>query len=119
MADGAGTCAKMMFDIHQRGKSLGYSLGGAIGSLFCRGGKPTGAGDMDALLTRILEGRQHRFFCSQFVVFVYQFVAEQNRIPGAALFNVNDAKVEPSELAAKLQHHQYFQEIGCMMPDQR
>jgi hypothetical protein len=74
---------------------------------------------MDALLTRILEGRQQRFFCSQFVVFVYQFVAEQSGIPAAALFNVNDAKVAPSELAAKLQHHRYFKEVGYMMPNQR
>lgn len=119
LADGAGTCAKMMFDIHQQGSNLGYSLGGAIGSLFGGGGKPTGAGDMDALLTRILNGRQQRFFCSQFVVFVYQFVAEQNGMPAAALFNINDAKVEPSELAARLQNHQHFNEVGYVMPDQR
>lgn len=94
-------------------------MGGAIEPLFGRGGKSTGAGDMDAILTRIHAGRRQRFFCSQFVVFVYQFVAEQNRNPGAALFNVSDAKAEPSELAAKLLHRQYFQEIGYMMHDQR
>ena len=119
LADGSGTCAKMMFDIHQSGSNLKYSLGGAIGSLFGRGGKPTAPGDMDALLTRILGGRRQGFFCSQFVVFVYQFVTEQNGLPAAALFNVNDAKVEPSELAAKLQQNSHFNEVGYLMPDQR
>ena len=119
LAEGAGTCAKMMFDIHQRGSNLKYSIGGAIGSLFGKGGRPAPAGDMDALLTRILDGRRQGFFCSQFVVFVYQFVAEQNRLPATALFNVNDAKVEPSELAARLQGHRFFEEIGYVMPDQR
>ena len=82
VAAGAGTCAKMMFDIHNRGRNLGYTVGGAIGSLFGGPGKAASPSQMDALLDRILQGRQHRFFCSQFVVFVYQFVAEQCGLPG-------------------------------------
>ena len=119
LAEGAGTCAKMMFDIHQQGRNLKYSLGGAIGSLFGGSGNTSSAGEMDALLSRILDGRRQGFFCSQFVVFVYQFVAEQNRIPATTLFNVNDAKVEPSELASRLQGHRDFNAVGYLMPDQR
>jgi hypothetical protein len=119
VAAGAGTCARMMFDIHQRGRNLGYSAGGAIGSLFGGAGRAASGSQMDALLDRILQGRHHRFFCSQFVVFVYQFVAEQCQLPAATLFSGNDAKVEPSELAAKLQRSPQFTEIGYLMPDQR
>lgn len=119
IAAGAGTCAKMMFDINQRGHNLGYSLFGALGSLFGKAGKADSAAQMDALLDRILQGRQHRFFCSQFVVFVYQFVAEQCGFPAASLFSANDAKVEPSELAAKLRNHRLFGEAGYLMPNER
>ena len=35
-------------------------------------------------LDRILAGKGHPFFCSQFVVYVYQFVAEQTEV-GALL----------------------------------
>jgi len=119
MARGAGTCAKMMFDIHQSGGQLGYSLIGAIGSLFGGRGEAATRGEMDALLDRILEGRSHRFFCSQFVVYVYQFVAEQCGVAAASLFQVSDAKVHPSALAAKLKRHPLFREAGWLMPSQR
>jgi hypothetical protein len=119
MAEGAGTCAKMMFDIHQRRGSLGYSIPGAVGSLFGGTGKPATASEMDGLLDRILEGRNNRFFCSQFVVYVYQFVAEQSRVGAAAAFNMRDAKVEPSALAASLQRHPMFVEAGYLMPKER
>ncbi len=116
---GAGTCAKMMFDIHQGGQNLGYTVWGAIGSLFGGAGTAASRSDMDALLDRILQGRQHRFFCSQFVVFVYQFVAEQCGLPAATMFSSHDAKVEPSELAASLQRSSQFAETGYLMPEQR
>jgi hypothetical protein len=119
MARGAGTCAKMMFDIHQRGAQLGYSLAGAVGSLLGGRGKAATPKEMDELLDRILEGRSHRFFCSQFVVYVYQFVAEQCGVSATSLFQVSDAKVHPSGLAAKLKRHSMFSEVGWLMPNQR
>jgi hypothetical protein len=118
MAAGAGTCAKMMFDIHARGRNLGYSVAGAVGSLFGQGRATTPA-EMDALLDRILTGRGHRFFCSQFVAYVYQFVAEQNGKPATAVFNLSDAKVSPSTLAALLGNHGLFREAGYLMPRER
>jgi hypothetical protein len=119
MAAGAGTCAKMMFDIHQSGNTLGYSILGAIGSLFGAGGSAATRTQMDDLLDRILTGRQHRFFCSQFVVYVYQFVAEQNGVTAGNIFNVADAKVPPSLLAAELSRHSSFVEVGYLMPGSR
>jgi hypothetical protein len=53
LGQGAGTCAKMMFDIHQRSGNLGYALGGAIGSLFGGRGRATTPEQMDSLLDRI------------------------------------------------------------------
>ncbi len=116
---GAGTCAKIMFDIQMRNKNLKYNLIGAIGSLFGGRGNAMTPADMDSLLDRILAGKGHPFFCSQFVVYVYQFVAEQNGVPAAQLFNLNDAKVSPSVLARKLQGSAVFNEVGYMMPNQR
>jgi len=119
MAAGAATCARMMFDIHQSGKTLGYSITGAIGSLFGRRGSAATPTQMDQLLDRVLTGKQHRFFCSQFVVYVYQFVAEQNGVPAGRIFNVADAMVPPSLLAADLANHSSFAEVGYLMPGAR
>jgi ATP phosphoribosyltransferase len=68
---------------------------------------------------RILAGKGHPFFCSQFVVYVYQFVAEQNRVSARDVFNLSDVKVSPSELASKLQRNRFFNEAGYMMPNER
>jgi len=116
---GAGTCAKMMFDIQTRNKNLKYNLMGAIGSLLGGPGHAMTAADMDNLLDRILAGKGHPFFCSQFVVYVYQFVAEQNGVRATQVFNLDDAKVSPSLLANKLQGSGFFKEAGYMLPDQR
>jgi len=116
---GAGTCAKIMFDIQNRNKNLKYNLLGAIGSLLGGPGKATTPADMDKLLDRILAGKGHPFFCSQLVVYVYQFVAEQNGVPAAQIFSMNDAKVSPSLLASKVQASTFFNEVGYMMPNER
>lgn len=119
MGAGAGTCAKMMFDIHGNGRNLGYSVLGAIGSLLGSPGRAATRGEMDGLLDRILEGRDQRFFCSQFVVFVYQFVAEQCGVAATTLFASADAKASPSSLATSLNRHRLFAEVGYLMPGQR
>jgi len=119
IGQGAGTCAKLMFDIQMRNKNLKYNLLGAIGSLLGGPGRAPTPADMDGLLDRILAGKGHPFFCSQFVVYVYQFVAEQNGMRGAQWFNLNDAKVSPSVLASKLQGSPFFTEVGYMMPNAR
>jgi hypothetical protein len=116
---GAGTCAKLMFDIQTRNRNLKYNLIGAIGSLFGGPGRALNPAEMDGLLDRILAGKNHPFFCSQFVVYVYQFVAEQNGIPATQVFNLNDAKVSPSILASRLENSDYFNGVGLMVPKQR
>ncbi len=120
IANGAGTCAKMMFDIQARHGKLKYSVPGAVKSLFPGGATAPHSPDaMDVLLDRILEGRTQRFFCSQFVVYVYQFVAEQNGIRADTVFRARDAKVSPSALASLLQQNGHFDEAGYMMPNER
>lgn len=119
MAAGAGTCAKMMLDINQHRKSMPYTKQGAVGSIFGAAGRPTTRGEMDALMDRILEGRGHPFFCSQFVAYVYQFVAEQSGVAAGKLFNLSAAKVPPSTLASTLAQHPMFAEAGYLMPGER
>lgn len=119
MAAGAGTCARMMFDIHGRGGNLKYTVLGAIGSLLGGPGRPATPGQMDALLERVLEGRSQGFFCSQFVVYCYQFVAEQSGVPAANVFRTSDAKASPSALASLLAGSAMFAEVGYLMPGER
>lgn len=118
LGEGAGTCAKMMFDIHQRTGGMKYSVGGAIRSLF-GGGQTMTASEFDQLLDKILEGGSQSFFCSRLVVFIYQFVAEQNRIPARAVFPMADATVSPAVLATNLASNGLFQEIGFLSPNER
>jgi len=120
LAKGAGTCAKMMFDIHQRHGTAGYNFLGLPGAVLPIGpGKPMTANSMDQLLDGILTGKGHRFFCSQFLVYVYQFVGEQNGVAASQMFNVSDARVSPSTLASLLQSNHRFKEAGYMLPDAR
>ena len=119
MARGAATCAKMMFDINRAQGTLRYNLLGALTSIFGRRGKAMEAEDMDALLSKVLTGRGRPFFCSQFVVFVYQFVAEQMGIAGSQVFALNDAKAPTSELATRMVHNPYFREAGWLFPNAR
>ena len=119
VAAGAGTCAKMMFDIHKSGGSLGYTVPGALRSLYGGSGTAASPSSMDALLDRILAGKTHRFFCSQFVVYVYQFVGEQCGQPASNFFNFADAKVPPSTLAQALNGNGRFNEAGYMIGGER
>jgi hypothetical protein len=119
MARGAGTCAKMMFDINGASGALRYNLLGALGSLFGKRGRSATRDEMDALLDRILEGRGRPFFCSQFVVYVYQFVAEQCGVPATAVFPLADAKAHPSALATHLAANPFFHEQGWLFPNER
>jgi hypothetical protein len=120
MARGAGTCAKMMFDIHKQHGSMKYDMLGAIGSLFgFGGGKAVSPDQMHALLDKILDGRNQGFFCSQFVVYVFQFVAEQSGKAPSSIFSFSDAKATPSVLAATLVRSPSFTEVGCLFPGER
>lgn len=116
---GAATCAKMFLDIAQTGGKMKYDTGGAGRSVLGQGGNPKTASEMDALLDALLKGRNHDFFCSQFVVYVYQLAAYQSGLPARSLFNVSDAKVSPSVLASLLQGNRNFQDAGYMMPNER
>ncbi|MBL8216347.1 MAG: hypothetical protein JNK87_36855 [Bryobacterales bacterium] len=118
LAQGAGTCAKMMFDIQGRHQTMKYNLSGAVKSLF-GSGRARSAASMDDLLTDVLSGKGHPFFCSQLVVYVYQFVAEQNGIRGSQIFQEHDAKVSPATLASMLASNSNFTEVGYMLPGAR
>jgi hypothetical protein len=110
----------MMFDINQTQHSLRYNfIGGSQALLPLSAGTAKSADAMDDLLTQILSGHDHRFICSQFVVYVYQFAGSQCGMSPSQLFTGNDARVSPSTLAVKLQHNAFFKEIGYMLPNDR
>jgi hypothetical protein len=119
LGKGAGTFAKILFDVHGRQGNLRYTIPGAIGSLAGVGGRPKTREEMDGLIDGILDGRTHPYFCSQLVVMVYQFVAEQNGTPAKSIFPFADPKVSPSELAKHLNGSASFDEIGYLMPQER
>jgi hypothetical protein len=118
LSRGAATCAKLFFDIAQHG-SMKYDTLGAVKSLLGPAGNAKTAAEMDALLDALLKGRHHDFFCSQFIVYVYQLAAYQSGLQAKAVFNVSDAKVTPSVLASLLQGNPSFTEAGYMMPGER
>jgi hypothetical protein len=119
IADGAGTFAKILFDVHKRGGNLKYSVPGAIGSLLGGKGRASTPGEMDKRLDAILAGKSHPYFCSQLVVMVYQFAAEQNGVAGKTLFPFADPKVSPSTLASHLVGSRHFREAGYLLPKER
>jgi hypothetical protein len=137
MAQGAATCAKMLFDIHQRrttrheitlgskrfrwktGGPLSYSVAGALKSLAGAGGVATTPTEMDDLLTDILAGEAHPFFCSHFVVYVYQFVGVQCGLQASSVFPDAAATIHPSALAGMLEVLSFFNQVGFMVPDVR
>ena len=116
---GAAAAAKLLLDVNQRQGNLKYGAGGALKSIFGGSGTAKSGGDFDALLDRILAGRDQPFFCSQFVVYVYQWAAEQSGMSPQAIFSVSDAKASPSVLASKLVGKPHFAQAGYMLPGER
>lgn len=117
---GAATFAKIVLDSHHAHGNMQYTVPGAVGSLSGPRGRPAATrGQLDDRLDRILAGKAHPFFCSQFVVMTYQFAAEQNGIAASSLFPFPDAKVSPSSLAAHLSAGMHFTEIGYLLPGER
>lgn len=119
IAAGAATCAKVFYDIHGRTKAMPYSISGAVSSIFKGPGVALSRDAMDSTFESLIKGKNHPFFCSQFVVFVFQFVAEQNNLPAEKIFPYGDGCVPPSLLASTLKTHPMFTEAGYMTANQR
>ncbi len=112
LARGAADCANMMLKINAAQKTLSYDVKGAVGSIFGGGTFPKTPAEMDQLLDRILSGKDNPFFCSQFVVYVYQFVAEQSGMAAASIINLSDPKVPPAKLKTFLDGSPNFKYVG-------
>ena len=120
LASGAAEFAKILFDSHQNNSKQKYNLFGAVGSLFKKKDKLPTAEDLESRVEAIFNNKKHKFFCSQFVVFVYQFVAEQNGIKASDVFKVKDTAVAPSLLGTMLvDNAKFFDEVGFLMPNER
>ncbi len=96
LGQGAATAAKLLLDIHQKRGSMKYGALAAAKSIFGKPGRAKSAGDMEALLEKVLAGKGQSFFCSQFVVYVYQWAAEQSGLSAQSVFGLSDAKASPS-----------------------
>ena len=129
IARGAGTAAKMLWEIHRQGNKtrLGrgvftYNWLAAPFVFFNTGSGRAKTGEQfDQLLDKVLSGRGNSpFICSQFVAFVYQLVAVQNRLPGDTfIIKGRDAKVSPSYLTAVLHRSPHFNLVGYMASNTR
>jgi hypothetical protein len=119
LANGAATCAKVFLDIHARTGGMPYSIAGAVSSIFKKPGAAPSRDQMDLAFSQLIKGKTHPYFCSQFVVFVFQFVAEQNNIPAAKILNYGDGCVPPSLLGSTLKTHPMFQEAGYLLANER
>lgn len=119
LATGAATCAKVFLDIHARTGGMPYNVTGAVSSIFKKPGSAPSRVQMDVAFSQLIKGKTHPYFCSQFVVFVFQFVAEQNNIPAAKILNYDDGCVPPSLLGSILKTHPMFQEAGYLLANER
>jgi hypothetical protein len=116
----AAKCAKAMFEINQHQKNLAYPLPHKMaGSLSANSGAAPEADEMVKLFRRISDRAKQPFFCSQFVVFVYQYAGQLVGINPASIFAASAAKVSPSTLASLLQANSYFEEAGYVMAGER
>jgi hypothetical protein len=118
IAAGAGTYAKILLDIHAEHHSVQYNLLGAVKSLFSGAGKASTRSEMDARLDAMLAGKNRPNFCSQFVVAVFQFAAEQNGRGASTVFDAFDA-VPPSRLLSMLRRTQSFRQVGYLAANAR
>jgi hypothetical protein len=119
LAAGAGTCAKMMFDIQYQNRSIKYNLVGGLAAFLNTKGNVKSNDDFDELADRILSGKNSPMFCTQFVVYIYQWVASQNGLSQSSIFSINDAKALPSRLLGALHTNPYFKEVGGIAPNVR
>jgi hypothetical protein len=104
LAAGAATCAKVFMDIHARTGGMPYSITGAVSSIFKKPGIAPSRTQMDVAFGQLINGKNHPFFCSQFVVFVFQFVAEQNHLAAGKIFPFGDGCV-PRLYSARILKH--------------
>lgn len=120
LASGAATCARIFADINNTTKrGITFAYVNALTSIFKSAGTAPTPSAMDAVFESLLRGKDHPFFCSHFVVFVYQFVAEQNQISAGKLFPFGEGRVPPSLLDATLKTHPMFRPVGYMLANER
>lgn len=114
MAEDVARGAQLLYYIHLQRRSVRYNKYGLLPSLFGRG-KPKSAKEMRKIYQKITNGQNSPMFCSQFVVYLYQWIAEEMGIPARDIFDRDDSKVPPAKLAEMLQCSTYFTEVGYMV----
>ena len=119
LAEGAAIAAKLLYEIHMQHKSISYNNRGLFPSVFFRPKKPKTADEMEKIYQKIIHAHNSPMFCSQFVVYSYQWAATQMGIPSQQIFNIDDKRANPARLAEILQGNPQFLEIGYMIANER
>jgi len=115
MAKGVAATAELFHAIHMQHNSIQYNKKGLFPSVIFKSGKPKSPEEMDKVYEKIIAGKNNPMFCSQFVVYVYQWVSTQMGIPAKEIFNINDKRVPPAKLAEILQGNKSFTEVGYLI----
>lgn len=125
LAAGAATAADLVVEINnsRNGTAAQYSFGGILKYPFRTAtGVSTGARSndgFDAALGEMLNGGGKKFYCSQFVVYCYHWVARQMNLNPLDILNTGDRVTTPETLFQKLQGNRHFTHIGRMIREIR
>lgn len=119
MAEGAATAATLLRDIHRRHNSIKYpdDLRKLLPCVLLPPSKPKSADEMDDFYERIMKDQNSPMFCSQLVVYIYQWVATQSGIPAEKVFNIKDNRTSPARLAKILEGSSQFTRLGQFSVD--
>jgi len=117
MAEGAATGAQLLFDIHNAHDSVGYpsNLLKLAPSVMLPRGKPQSIDAMEKIYQKIINSKKSPMFCSQLVVYIYQWVITQMGRQAKEIFNIDANRASPARLASMLAESSRFTNLGILM----
>lgn len=113
VAEMAASASSLVLAHHTASKTAKYGLSGAAASLF-GGHANNDSGVVEAVLTKLANGKGHKFFCSQFVVLCFQYAAEQRGMAAQSMFSLKGSAYSPNKLKEELFKSQYFFKAGML-----
>lgn len=122
VSQSAGTAAELLSDTHRANGALPYNYVGAAASVLVRSQTPKSAIQMDQIFEQIIKKSKRgtfRMYCSQFVVYLFQWIGTQMGLSSSYYFNVNDERISPAVLAGLLADSSHFEEIVYLIANQR
>lgn len=119
MAEAGAAAATLFHDAHIAQNTVCYNYWDLFPSVLFWPGKPKSAKEMQDVYDKVMHGKNHSMFCSQFVAFIYQWVGTQMGIPAEQIFNADDRRIPPARLATFLKNNPHFKEVGYMISNER